>query len=278
AVVVARLHAFRYVTGQNYIRQAVARDVRLDPAAERTVADDDQAGLGDAHAHGAIRPQQIAKALALFEPSNKQDVEVLVAQVPDGRQARTVDVEIDTVGDDAQREIGEVALHERAGRLADRDAAMQMREVRLEQRPAVEVTDVGSRKSMKRSDVGRGRHPQHGDRQGRHQGLVEMKDVEALVGDDRGDLVGKVKAERDARHRIVDRDGDRRPDPVEARAVEVDIGAARRREDARLMAELSQPDGEAADMVVNTTWRREVVRRNEPDLHAETPRGVQAGF
>src|SRR5207249_4039609 len=83
--------------------------------------------LGDAHAHGAIRPQQIAKALALFEPSHKQDVEVLVAQVPDGRQARTVDVEIDTVGDDAQREIGEVALHERAGRLADRDAAMKMR-------------------------------------------------------------------------------------------------------------------------------------------------------
>ena len=252
----------------------MARDVRLDPAAERSVADDDQAGLRDAHAHGAIRPQQIAKALALFEPSDKQDVEVFVAQVPDGRQARTIDVEIDTVGNDAQREIGEVTLHERARRLADRDAAMQVREVRLEQRPAVEVADVGSRKGVERSDVGRGRHPQHGDRQGGHQGLVEMKDVEALVGDDRRDLVGKVKAERDARHRIVDRDGDGRPDPVEARAVEVDVGAAGRREDARLVPELSQPDGEAADMVVHATRRSEVVRRNESYFHAETPRGL----
>ena len=80
-----------------------------------------------------------------------------------------------------------------------------------------------------------------------------MKDVETLVGDDGRDLVGEVKAERDTRDRIVDRDRNRRPDPVKACAVEVNVGAAGRREDAGFVAELTQPDGKMADMVVHAT-------------------------
>src|SRR5207244_12826721 len=76
-----------------------------------------------------------------------------------------------------------------------------------------------------------------------------------------------MKAQRDAGHGVVHGDGDGPADSVEARAVEVDLSPARRREDPRLMTELLEPDGKVADVVVHATWRREVVRRDKPDPH-----------
>ena len=67
---------------------------------------------------------------------------------------------------------------------------------------------------------------------------MEMKDVEALVGSDRGDLVGEVKAQRDPSHGVVGRDGDGGADAVEARLVEADVCATGRREDSRLVSGL----------------------------------------
>ena len=101
---------------------------------------------------------------------------------------------------------------------------------------------------------------------------MKMKDVKTLVGDDRSDLVGEVEAERDARHRIVDGDGYGRADPVKTRAVEVDIGATRRRKDPRFMTELLQTHGKVADVVVDASRRGEVVGRDQAYPHLEAPR------
>src|SRR5437868_10396630 len=76
-----------------------------------------------------------------------------------------------------------------------------------------------------------------------------------------------MKAQRDAGHGVVHGDGDGPADSVEARAVEVDLSPARRREDPRLMTELLEPDREVADVVVHATWRRKVVWRDESNSH-----------
>jgi len=102
-----------------------------------------------------------------------------------------------------------------------------------------------------------------------------MKDVEALVGDDRP-TGSQVKAQRDPRTESFDRMAIGVPSG-KARAVEVDVGRAGRREDARLMAELSKADGKAADVIGSRHQARQVVGRNKADFHAETPRSVQAG-
>src|SRR2546421_10463020 len=116
--------------------------VRLDPTAERPVADDDEPGLRNPHAHRAISPQKIPEALALLEPAHEEHVQAFVAQMADRREAWPVDADVDSIGNHTHREVGEVALHECARRLAYGDRPVQVLEIRLEQRPAVEVADV----------------------------------------------------------------------------------------------------------------------------------------
>ena len=94
-----------------------------------------------------------------------------------------------------------------------------------------------------------------------------MEDVEALVRHDARDLVGEVEAQGDARHRVVDRDGDRSPDPVEAGGVESDIGPAGGSEDPALVAERLELDREVAHVIVHAAGRREVVRGDESYFH-----------
>src|SRR6266568_8742977 len=101
---------------------------------------------------------------------------------------------------------------------------------------------------------------------------MEMKDVEALVGNDGGDLVGEVKAERDPGDRVVGRDGNWCADAVEARLVESDVCATGRCKDSRLVSRLGQTPGQLADVVVHAAGRREVVRRNESYSHRHAPR------
>ncbi len=83
---------------------------------------------------------------------------------------------------------------------------------------------------------------------------MEMEDVEALLLDDRGDLVRKVEAERYPRHGIVDRDGDRGANPVEARSVEINVGPARRREDASFVPEAAELARQVTNVIVYTSW------------------------
>ena len=155
--------------------------VRLDPAPERPIADDDQARLRNPHAHRAISPQKVAQALALLEPADEEHVQAFVAQMADRRETRPVDADVYAVGNHTHREGREVALHKCARRLAYSDRPVQVLEVRLEQRPAVEIADIGSRERMKSPDVGSVRHPEHRDRKRRHQRLMEMKDIEFFL-------------------------------------------------------------------------------------------------
>ena len=194
----------------------------------------------------------------------------------DRREPRPVDVDVDPVRDDAHRKIGEVSGHEIACRLTDRDRAVEVAEVGLEKGPSVVVTDVGASKGVESAHVGRRRHPQHGHRQCRHQWLVEVQDVEALLLDDGRDSLRQVEAQGDARHRIVRRDRDRGADAVEARPVESNVGTAGRREDPTLVAELLKLNREVTDVVIDPTCGRKVIGRDQTDLHFETPRGVKA--
>ena len=99
---------------------------------------------------------------------------------------------------------------------------MQVGEVGLQPAAAVVVTDVRAGECVEGADVGGLRHLEHRHRQRRHQRLVEVQDVEVFLLHDRRDLIGQVKAERDPRHRIVDGDGDRAADAIEASGVEID--------------------------------------------------------
>src|SRR4051812_38467731 len=126
----------------------MAPNVGLDAPAKGPVADDDQPRLRDTRAQGPVGAKQVTESLALLEPADEQDVQVLVSQVPDRRVAGLVDIDVDTVRDDLHIELGEVAVDERARRLADSDRAMQVAEVWLQERAAVKVADVGAREGM----------------------------------------------------------------------------------------------------------------------------------
>src|SRR5438309_7613823 len=145
----------------------------------------------------------------------------------DRSDVRVVDVEGDAAPYHRYGEIREVTIHEGACRLAHRDGPMQVPEVRLQQRAAVVVAYVRPRKRVKSPHVGCVRHPKHRHGQRGHERLMEMKDVESLVGDDGGDLVGKVKAQRDPGDGIVGGNGYRGADAIETRLVEADGCAVR---------------------------------------------------
>src|SRR5438552_915254 len=256
----------------------MARDVRLGSAAQGAVADDDQSRVRDARGDGPIRAQQVAESLALLQPADEEDVQVVVSQMADGSDVRVVDIEVDAVRNHAHWKVREVTVHKGARGLAYSNCAMQVTEIRLQQGPSVVVPDVRTRVRVKGPHVGSRRHPKHGHGQRGHERLMEMKDVEALVGNDGCDLVRKVKAQRDAGDRVVGRDGDGGADAVETRLVESDIRATRRREDSRLVPGLGQTPGQLADVVVHAARRREVVRGNQPNPHEDAQRRFQGGF
>src|SRR5260370_40828887 len=94
-----------------------------------------------------------------------------------------------------------------------------------------------------------------------------MENVKVFPLDDGGPAVGEVKAERDSRDRLVDRDGDRASDPIELRGVEVHVSAAGGSEDPHLVVKSPELAGEVAHMIGHAARRCKVVRRDEPDLH-----------
>ena len=101
---------------------------------------------------------------------------------------RLVEPQVDAVGNDVHREVGEVTGDEVTRRVADRDRLVELPQVGLQQRAAVVVADVRLRECMERAHVGRGGHSQHRHRQRRHQRFMEMQDVEPLFFDDRPQL------------------------------------------------------------------------------------------
>ena len=110
----------------------MTRDERFRLAAKRTVADDDQPCVSDALPHELVAAQQIAKPLPLLEAADEQDVDVVVAKMPDGRKARPVYGGVHAVGDHTQREAGEVAIEEVPRGLAHCDAPVEAIKVRLQ--------------------------------------------------------------------------------------------------------------------------------------------------
>src|SRR2546430_16672904 len=105
SVEVARLRAGGDAPRHDDVRESMPGHVRLDPAPERPVADDDQARLRNPHAHRAISPQKVAEALALLEPADEEHVQAFVAQMPDRREAGPVDADVDAVGNHTPREV-----------------------------------------------------------------------------------------------------------------------------------------------------------------------------
>src|SRR5258708_3901294 len=61
--------------------------------------------------------------------------------------------------------------------------------------------------------------------------------------------------------------GEGAADPIELGRVEVDVSAARRSEDAHLLAFVPQLTRQVSDVVGHASGRCEVVRRDEADLH-----------
>src|SRR6266852_1123001 len=145
AAVIARQDGIRDITGQHHILQTVPRDVRLDAAPQQTVADHDEPAVRNARLHELVAAQEVSKALALLEPADEEDVDTVVSQMPDRRVPRMECADVDAIGDDLQRKVRKVALHERLRGFADSNAPMQVGEVWLEQWAAVVVTDVGFR-------------------------------------------------------------------------------------------------------------------------------------
>src|SRR5450759_5631359 len=72
AGVVTRLDRVWDVARHHHVGEPVAGDVRLDPAPQGSVADDDQAGLRHALSHELIAAKQVAQPLSLLQPSDEE--------------------------------------------------------------------------------------------------------------------------------------------------------------------------------------------------------------
>ena len=178
---------------------------------------------------------------------------------------------VDAVGHDLGVGAGEVLAQEVPGRTADRDRPVQAPQVGPEERPAVVVADVALGEGVEGGHVGGGRHPQHSHGQRRHEGLVEMEDVEILVLEDLADPPGEVEAEADAGHRVVDRHRDHAPDPVEVGVGHILAGTGRQHLD--VVAEQPQMMTELADVRGDAARVGPVVRRDQADLHGRLRTG-----
>src|SRR4029077_17683627 len=110
AAVVARQHGVGHEAGHDHIGQAVPADVGLDLASQRAVADHDETALWHAGLHPFVSAQKIPETLSLLEPSDEQDVDAAVTQVPDRCEARLESVDVDTVRNDTQREFWKVLI------------------------------------------------------------------------------------------------------------------------------------------------------------------------
>src|ERR1700687_6125087 len=108
---------------------------------------------------------------------------------------------------------------------------------------------------------------------------MEMEYIETLLLDERRDLIGEMKAERDAGHRVVDGDRDGAPDPIELGRVQIDVGTTRGREDSHVVPKQAQLPGEVLYVVGHAAGRSKVIRRDEADFHraAPSPLGGRVG-
>ncbi len=119
---------------------------------------------------------------------------------------------VDAVGDHPVLTL-EVPRDEVPRRHADGNVHVEAVEIAFEEWPPVVVAEVAPRHRVECADVRTAVKAQDGDRQGGHQRLVVVHDVEMVLVEQRANSAHKVERQRDARHRPVGAHRDAATDP-----------------------------------------------------------------
>ncbi len=234
----------------------------------RPRANDEQPTAGPGLAQDPMGLEQVQHALARLQPTDEQDIghAVLPARKRDGaREARNVDA----VGDHLVL-AREEPVDEMLGRRADRDPAVETRGVAPHD-PAPEL--VGRREpgvGMERRHVDAVRLAQQEQRQERHEGLVEVKEVKALARQEVADLPEIARRERQRPHGSVGRHAHADPDAQDV-ALRRALWTVTCRDNPYVVTAKAEVFVEEPDVLGDAAGLRVDVRADEADLHARPP-------
>ena len=211
-----------------------------------------------------MRLEEVEQPLARLVPADEEHVRCAVLPARDGDGAGEP-ADVDAVGDDLVV-AREEPVDEMARRGTDRDPAVEPLRMAT-QRTAAEL--IGGREAgirMERGDVDAGRFTQQEQRQERHERLVEMEHVEPLALEHRADLTEVAGRERERADGGVDRHREPDPEPDDV-ALRRALRSMARRQDADVVAALSQVLVEVLDVLGDAAAGRVDVRADEADLH-----------
>jgi len=164
-------------------------------------ADDEEPAVAASLAHDPVRLEELQESLAGLVTTDEQDVPAAVLPARD-RDGPLVPPDVDPVGDDLVI-TGEVAIDEVAGGRAHGDPPVEPACAAPEDAPPELVRGREASVRVERGDVHAPRFLEQHERQERHERLVEVEEVEALLVEhptNLGDIPGR---EREGSHRAI---------------------------------------------------------------------------
>ncbi len=268
-LVVARQFLIGYEPAELHIGQA-PRLYKPLVSSELPGTDDDQSRVRQPGFDLRVGFEQIVETLSLLRASDKEDVELAVLEALDRLGFGREPLDVDSVGDDVVV-AREVLLDEARGGGRNRDLAVQTAEPasQMALAPRIEELRLLPRR-MKRPDIHGLRVTDEVNRQHGHERLVDVHDVERLLGKEAAHGRPERERQRDARERAARRQRNRTlADCDDVRVVNL---ARRGRDNADVMAAFDELVAEMAAVAVDAPGNGPVVGRDQCDLHERTRR------